>query len=574
MLMVSSAESQRAAYGFGSFRLDVANHQLLRAGRVVPLKPKAFDLLLHLVANHGRVLSKEELFRHLWSDSVVEEASLTQNIYELRKALGQAKDEGRFIENVPRRGYRFVAAVTREALPAVGRSLAVLPLLALTPSAEAGYLELGIADAVITALTSMRRVVVRPVSAVARYISAASADPLAAGRELRVTMIVEGTLQVVADRVRVSVRLLDVDSGDALWAGKFDEPMTGLFAVQDAIAERVAAAIEPELAAPDHALLTKRHTSSSAAHQLYLKGRYNWNKATEEGLWKAIDFFREAIAVDPRYALAYVGIADAYTSLDWYGVLSTRDSNPHALAAATKALELDATLAAAHASLAMARQNAWQWNAAENAYRAAIAINANYAPAHQWYGVLLAFLGRFDEGLQHVRRAQELDPVSLAIGSQAGLVLLCARRYDDAAEQLLEVLRTDAASVEARFLLAVTRTSQDRFREAIELYESLPSDNPDFQAMLAHACALDGQEEKARTIVRNLLSQRAARYVPPFWLALAHVALGELDQSLSFLEEACDDPDDSLLGVKVFSPLDPVRGSPRYEAVLRRMGLA
>jgi DNA-binding winged helix-turn-helix (wHTH) protein/tetratricopeptide (TPR) repeat protein len=557
--------SSRDVFVFGPFRLDAANHELRRDGAPVPLKPKAFDLLLLLVSNSGRVLSKEELFRALWPGTVVEEASLTQNVYELRKALGGQVS----IENLPKRGYRFAGEVIRSST-AERFSLAVLPLLPLVPSAGSEYLELGIADALITALTNLRWLVVRPISAVTRY-AGARIDAIAAGRELHVAMVVEGSLQTTNERVRVTVRLLDVASGAASWAGAFDEPVADLFAVQDAIAARVAAAIRPELRGPEQAILTKRYTDDEEAYQLYLKGRYNWNKASEAGLRKAIDFFRAAIAVDPRYALAYVGIADAYTSLDWYGVLSTRESNPHAIAAAEQALQLDDTLAEGHASLAMARQYAWDWEGAEREYRTALALNPNYAPARQWYGVFLAFLGRFDEALLHVRRAQELDPVSPAIGSQAGLVLLCARRYDEAAEQLLQVLHVDWASVEARFLLAVTRAIQERFEEAIALYEMLPADNPDFQAMLAHACALAGDSARARSIVAALQAQREARYVPPFWLAVAHIGLGDREQALSLLEEACDDPDDSLLGVNVIALLDSLRGEPRFDAVLRRM---
>lgn len=443
-------------YEFGPFRVEAANHQLLRDGVVVPLKPKAFDTLLVLIENRGRVIPKEELIRLLWPDSVVEEASLTQNIYEVRKAL-RGSDRS-YVENVPRRGYRFAGELTTMPQP--------------------------------------------------------------------------------------SGRRLGGSAGN-----------------------------EYELAERDQRLLTRRTTESTEAYQLYLKGRYNWNKATPEGLWRAIDFFRAAIAIDPRYALAYVGIADAYTSLDWYGVLSTRESNPHALAAASKALEIDDGLAEAHASMAMARQYGWDWTAAENEYRKAITLNPDYAQAWQWYGVFLSFVGRFSEAVQHVRRAQELDPVSLSIGSQVGLVLLFARRYAEAEVQLQQVLEVDSGSIEARFMLAITLELQGRSAEAITIYRALPAGNPDFRAMLAHACSAAGDVEQARAILAGLRPAEGDRHLALFWLAVAYLGLGDEDQALLCLERACDDPDDSLLALNVFAMLDPLRGHPRFRRILRRMHL-
>jgi DNA-binding winged helix-turn-helix (wHTH) protein/tetratricopeptide (TPR) repeat protein len=552
---------------FGPFRLDAANHVLLRDGRPVPLKPKAFDTLLLLVENGGRVVSKQDLLERLWPDTIVEEASLTQNVYEVRKALGAEHD---YIENVPKRGYRFTADV-RPAAVAPATSIAVLPLRSLGNTGGDEHLELGIADALITVLTNLRRLVVRPTSAVVRYAGGPQ-DALAAGRELNVRVVVDGTVQTSDDRVRVTVRLLEVASGAALWAGKFDEKMTDIFTVQDSIAERVAAAIGPELGERERGAVTRHYTESGEAYQLYLKGRYNWNKVTQEGLRKALDFFRAAIAVDPRYALAWVGIADAYTSLDWYGVLSTRESNPQAMAAARRAIEIDDTLAEAHASLAMARQYAWDWTGAEEEYRTALALNPNYAPAQQWYGVFLAFMGRFDEALAHIRRAGELDPVSLSIASQIGLVLLIARRYAEADEELRKALEVDAASVEARFYVGMLRTLQGRYAEAIEILRDLPPENPDFRAMLATAWGLSGSRDEASAIIDELSASKDG-YVPPLWLAIAYLGLGDSEQVLTCLERACDDPDDSLLAVGVFPMFDPVREHPRFRAVLGRMGL-
>lgn len=556
---------QDVTYEFGPFRIDAASHRLQRDGELIPLKPKAFDLLALLVENSGRVMSKDELMRALWPDSIVEEASLTQNVYEVRRALSTGT-ETTFVETVPKRGYRFVARVRISS--AAKTSIAVLPFR--PPAGSAGPLEIGVAETIANALTRLRTVSVRATATTSRYAGSVR-EPLAIGRELGVALVVDGSIQTAGERVRITAQMLDVVRGTTIWGEQFDGAMTEIFALQDAIAARVAKAAGAG-SLSDEAL--RRHpTESTEAYQLYMRGRYSWNKATPEGLAKSIELFRAAIDVDPRYALAWVGIADAYTSLDWYGVLSTRESNPHAMAAATRALDLDDSLAEAHASLGMARQYAWDWRGAESAYRTSIALRPDYAPARQWYGVFLAFMGRFEEAMSEMRVAQLLDPASLSIAAQTGLVLFAARRFDDARELLLQALRFDPESLEARFYLGITEELRGNTNEAIRIYEALPASNPDFRACLAHALATSGDAPSARAIVLDLESRREGQYVPPFWLALAWLGLNDHDSALSALERACDDPDDSLLAVNVFPLLDPIRSHPRFHEVLRRMQL-
>jgi DNA-binding winged helix-turn-helix (wHTH) protein/tetratricopeptide (TPR) repeat protein len=553
----------RAQYTFGPFRVDGTNHELLRDGRGIPLKPKAFDTLMLLLDNRGRVVSKEEMFRALWPGTSIEESSLTQNIYELRKALGDAGPGHAYIQTVPRRGYRFVAPVSGSATN--GITLAVLPLRALHGDISTHHLGLGISDALITALTALPGIVVRPISSTSRY-AGTDADPLAAAAELKADLIVDGSVQSMAGRVRATARLLDAKSGAARWAETVDQPLEQIFALQDAIAASLARALERATPGATHRAI------SPAAYQLYLKGRYNAVKATPESLRNALVFYRAAIDAEPRYALAWAGIAHAYTSLDWYGVLSTRESNPQAREAAEHAVAFAPRLAEAHAALALALQYSWDWTGAEREYERALALDPNSADARQWYGVFLGFLGRFDEALAHLDRAQELDPVSLSIGAQIALVLLFARRFEAAAEQLNAVLRVDADAVEARFYLAILRDLQGRVAEAITIHESLPAENPDFRAMHAHALAAAGREAEARGVLGELIAS-SGRYLPLFWVAVAWTKLGDRDRALAALEAACDDPDDSLLGVAGFPLLDPLRGDPRFDAILRRMQL-
>ncbi len=328
------------AYEFGPFRLDVPNRLLLRAGVVVALKPKVIDTLLVLLENHGRVMTKDELMQALWPDRFVEQANLTQSIYALRIALNERQAPTPYIETMSRRGYRFAGDVRTVVAEASLRSLAVLPFTSLSDDGTDAPLALGIADALITTLGNSGLVIVRPISASRRYVGP-RIDPIEVARALVVDAVLDGSIQRSGDTIRVTARLIRATDGATLWADRYQEAMTSIFEVQDSIADKITAALEVARSGGANARLAKRYTTNVEAYQLYLNGRYNWNRSTEEGLRAAIVHFTRAIAIDPQFALAYVGIADAYTALDWYGVLSTRDSNPHAFAAAQEALRLD-----------------------------------------------------------------------------------------------------------------------------------------------------------------------------------------------------------------------------------------
>jgi serine/threonine-protein kinase len=454
-------------------------------------------------------------------------------------------------------------------------SLAVLPFKPLLAGERDEPLELGIADALITTLSNSTRIPVRPISAVRAYSDPAQ-DPVSAARELAVAAVLDGSIQRSRDQIRVSARLTRSGDGATLWADRYTERMTDIFGLQDAIAERIAAALEWKLDAGQRARLTKRYTDSVDAYEAYLHGRYNWSKPTWEGLWKAIDFFRRAIAADGNYALAYVGLADAYTSLDWYGMLSTRESNPHALAAAERALAIDGDLAEAHAALAVAKQNRWDWAGADAAYRRALELSPTQAESHQRYGTYLSFMGRCEEGLAHLKRAHQLNPVSHSISAQIALSLLCARRYEEAIAQCSRTLDAEPACDEARVYLMLSYVQTGTPAAAVAEYERMTptaGDTTDVRAMLAYAQALAGNKPEARTILAELLHLSRSRYVPHFWLAMVHVGLGNYPEALACLERACEDPDDSLVAIKVVPFLDPIRREPRFTEVLRKMGL-
>lgn len=511
----------------------------------------------------------------VWPDSFVEEANLSQTIYALRKSLGDGHGRPQYIETLPRRGYRFVAEV--KVVPhdthRPARTLAVLPFRPLTPGYRDEALELGIADALITTIGNSGLLTVRPLTASRRY-GGVHDDPRVAARELAVDAVLDGTLQRSGDVVRVTARLLRAADASTLWAGRFHESATNPFAVQDAIAEKIAAALDVNLGGEGKARLHKRYAHNAEAYQLYVNGRYNAAKATEEGFRKAIDFFHQTVAVDPHCALAYVGIAEAYTALDWYGALSTRDSNPQASAAAEKALAIDPELAEAHAAAALARQYRWDWIGAEAAFRRAIEINPNYASARQWFGLHLAFRGQFKEADAEFDKARELDPMSLSIRAQYALVLYFSRRYEAAVQQCVAALQVEPALDEARIYMALSLIELAMPDAAVvELQRTALISTPDVQAMLARALAVARRGTEAQAFLEQLTTVSATGYVPHFWIAAVHVALGDTDAALRRLEAAYQDPDDSCAAIAVAPFFDPLRADSRFQALLSRMTL-
>ncbi len=313
------------------------------------------------------------------------------------------------------------------------RSMAVLPFRSLTNDGE--YLGLGMADALITRL-GRTNLLVRSTGAVQKY-AAPGLDPVAAGRELQVDSVLEGSIQTAGDRLRTTVRLLRVSDGSTLWAGTFDERLTDIFSVQDSISQRVAEALALELTEAQRSLLTRRDTSDSEAYQLYLRGRFFWNKRSRDGFERGVAYFRQAVEKDPAYALAYSGLADSHIGMTFYHYASPHAAMPLARAAALKALEIDDSLAEAHASLAHVKTNyEWDWAEAERLSRKAIALEPEYATAHQWYGIhYLTPMGRLEEAIAETRRAQQLDPLSAVFNAFVGASLYFARRYDEAIEE-------------------------------------------------------------------------------------------------------------------------------------------
>jgi DNA-binding winged helix-turn-helix (wHTH) protein/tetratricopeptide (TPR) repeat protein len=579
-------------YEFGPFRLDVAKQRLLRDGVMVPLTAKVFEILLVLVESNGELIEKEELIERVWPDRFVEEGNLTQNISVLRRLLGESAEARDYIVTVPRRGYRFVAEVkkitktapasdetmTATTQPAVFDSavpsVAVLPFKLMIRSESDEYLGVGLADALITRLSNVRQIVVRPTSAVLKYAGAVE-DVMAAGRALGVASVLEGSVRRAGQRLRVTVQLVRVEDGRALWADQLDEPFTDIFTVEDRIAERVAAALALRLTSAERARLAKRHTASSEAHEYYLKGRYYANRFTLDHFHKAIDAFNRALELDPDYALAYAGIAEAYfIAADLY--LNPMEALQQTREAAAKAVQIDDELPEAHTYLATVLMNIdWHWAEAERGFERAIELNPSYAAAHQWYGWLLILLARLDDAIKELEMARRLDPLSIGINWFLAAAYGFAGRFDESAQQGEFLIELEPGSWIGHWVVGYAYGIMGQFDRAIAAFEQAGrlDQSPMIAGQLGCVYAQAGRRDEARALLDELKARSAAAYVPPYYIALIHIALGEEDDAFNYLEQAFEMRDGSLPLLKVDQRLDGLRHDPRFNDLLWRTGL-
>ena len=459
------------------------------------------------------------------------------------------------------------------APPGQIKSLAVLPFKSIGPQPNDEYLGLGLADTLITQLSTMDQIAVRPLSAVQKYAGAASYDPLAAGRDLRVDIVLEGYVQQEGDTLRVTMRLLRVSDGVALWSAKFDERFSDIFTMQDLIAQQVAQASVLHLSEGEkRELLTTRHTDNPEAYQLYLKGRYFWNKRTGPDLERALSYFQQAINLDASYARAYSGLADCYAVLSYFTKHPFSETFPKAKAAAEKALELDSSLAEPHATLGLVLHTSWEWAPAEKEYEKALELNPNYATAHQWYGFYLMSVGRRDESVQELKRAQELDPVSIEINSDLGVMLTYARRPDEGIKYFRAALEMDQNFIEAHAALGFAYAQKGELDQAISELErarTLSHDRPDIMATLGYADAIAVRTTEAT----NILAQLKENKVSPYYVAVVLMGLDEKEQALVALETAASEKDTGVSGLKSNPIFDPLRSEPRFQNILTSIGL-
>ncbi len=393
-------------------------------------------------------------------------------------------------------------------------------------------------------------------------------------RKFGVANVLQGSVQRSADQVRVNVQLIKAENVAHLWADTFDRKLTDIFAVESEIAKAIAGTLQAKLTGSEQNAIAARPTENSEAYQLYLKGRFFWNKRTAEDLRKAADCFNQAIVADPKFALAYVGLADAYAIMPFYAAGAPEDCYPKAKAAAKEALQLDDTLPEAHTSLAyILHVYDLDFDGSEREFQRAIELNPNYATAHHWYGIeLSASLGRFDQAIRELKRALELDPLSLPINGALGRIYYLARRYDEAIEQLRKTLEMDPGFYYAHWNLGSALVAKGAIGAAIEEYQKARalSDDPLVLGLLARAYASSGNTMEAERILDQLNELSKKRYVPAYSFALVYLGLGNKEETLRWIEKSNQDHA-NLVYFKVEPLLDPLRGDPRFEALVQRV---
>jgi TolB-like protein/tetratricopeptide (TPR) repeat protein len=455
------------------------------------------------------------------------------------------------------------------------KSIAVLPFDNLSRDPDNAYFAEGVQDEILTRLAKVADLKVISRTSTQRFKSAPS-DLRDIAKQLGVMNIVEGSVQKASDQVRVNVQLINAMTDTHLWADTYDRKLTDIFAVETEIAKTITDTLQAKLTGSEQHAIAARPTKNTEAHQLYLKGRFFWNKRTGNDLKKSIDYFQQAIAADPNYALAYAGVADGYVWLPGYTAGTPRDSYPKAKAAAKKALELDDTLAEARTSLAIA---IWLYDfdssQANREFQRAIELNPNYAIAHQQYGnITLSALGRFDDAIAEGKRAVELDPLSLVINTDLGSNYCYARRYDEAIAQLRKILEMDAGFYIAHVVLGQALDAKGARDAAIVEYQKARAlnDDPSVLGVLARAYGLSGNKLEAEKILDQLKELSKQRYVAAYSFALVYLGLGDKEQALRWLEQSYQDRAGSDIGyIRVDPLLDPLRGDPRFEALAEKI---
>ena len=574
-------QESTSSYAFGPFLLNPVNRLLLREGERVSLTPKSFDTLLLLVEGRGDVLTKEQLMNALWPDTFVEEANLAQHIAMLRKSLTDGVNGERYIETVPKRGYRFMAPVSIvESRSAEGRvarpSLAVLPFRVFGEASDS-FLGLSIADTLITKLSQSTRIMMVSTTAIAKFESTSLRSD-EAGLMLGVEFVLTGNLYKHEDRFRINLQLVRVSNGNVLWTDHTNITCENVFAVENAIVRRVERLLLPAVTGVTKARKGKRNTRSGTAYRAYLKGRYFWNKRAAGELRKGIDCFHEAIAIDQNYALAYTGLADSYLMLMNWGAMPSKAGAPLAKAATMKALEIDPDLGEAHASLGYIHAAfEWDWASSEQELKRSRELNPADITPRQWYAVWLTLFARWDEALEELERAREIDPLSLIVSAVKGWTLAQMGRCEEARGELLRTLDLEPNYLPAHVYLARLTVIQGNPKKGLARLRKLAADlkeNPMILAELAHAYASAGHEAEAHRLLIQLLSESTRDAVPHYYLALIYAGLQDNEQAFACLERAADERE---LPFGIWFRREPrfasLRGDHRHDVLLRRMNL-
>lgn len=583
-------------YRFGDFTLDVAERQLLQSGREVALRPKAFDTVAVLVERHGHLVTKEALLARVWPGTTVSDAVLTHCIAEVRKALGDTPGKPRFVRTHSGAGYRFGEAVevadgpsspasrafphapdAAPGRPAPSRTVAVLPFEDLGPDPENESFCDGLAEELINGLTQVGTL--RVVAHCSSFqFKGRHVDARVIGRRLGVGAIVEGSVRRSGDRLRVSAQLVDTSDGCHVWSAQYDRRLEDVFAIQDELAGAVLRELKVELARERPWTRWRPRAPDLAAYRLYLQGRSFWHRRFGGFLQKAIESFRQAVAIDPEFAAAYAGLADCLTTLGIWGFGPPSSVFPEAASLARRALELDDDLAEAHAAQACLDMfHRWDWPSAESHLARAVERSPGSAVVHLWMGHELSIVGRLEEAVEEVTLAGTLDPLSPIVRANVGWTLYLAGEPESAIAELKSVLVLGPGNGLASFYLGYALVEAGRLDEAIAAFEQAVSSTggmPWAAESIGWAAGLAGDRERAREILRDAEARASSGYVPDSAIAMLHLGLGDITRVLSWLERGYAARDALMPWLGQMPCFRFLGREPRFEALLRGVGLA
>jgi TolB-like protein/DNA-binding winged helix-turn-helix (wHTH) protein/Flp pilus assembly protein TadD len=613
---------------FGIFELELASGELRKSGVLIKLQALPFQLLALFAERAGEVVSREEIRKALWDDATFVDFDRSINfcINQIREALGDDRQNPRYVETLPRKGYRFIAPVTTdngefskaETVPAPGvvvpeparsprwpwlilvaavsvlvaiagvakmglgrnhgmrpiRSLAVLPVENLSNDPEQQYFADGMTDDLITDLAKISALRVVSRTSVMQYKGTKKSVPEIA-RELNVDAVLEGTVSRYQDRVRISAQLITADPEKHLWAEKYETSLSDVLTVQDDVAKAVAGAIQIKVTPQEQLLLATPRTVNPEAYEAYLKGRYWASLPTEEDISKGREYFEQAIEKDPGYALGWAGLAEAYNKLSGWGVLPSQDALPRARAAAEKALGLDNNLVSPLVTLAVVKMNyEWDWAGSERLSKRAIELSPNDGEAHHIYATYLAEVGRTEEAVAEARKAREVEPLSIEYAANVVWKLYLARRYDEAESECRRIIEWYPKS-DGSYALASVYLQTGRQHEAVAILQKSveESHHSVLELMyLGHALGVTGDRAGGHQVLQELLQMSQRRNVPPEYIAIVYEGLGERDHALQWFETAYKER--SMNGwILPDQRLDSIRLDPRFQDILRRMGL-
>jgi len=582
-------------------------NSLERDGRTVRLEPKVMQVLLTLAEQPGEVVTKKQLIHLVWAETFVTDDVLTRSISELRKAFEDNAREPTYIQTVGRGGYRILAPVIAEAtdqraarrqhktwqitLTAVAIlaiaaasvvyyrwrakarpatvMLAALPFENLSGDPEQEYFSDGLTDEMTNELGRLQPQQLRVIARTSSMRYKGTKKSIAEiGRELHADYVLEGSVRQEGGKVRISARLIQARDQSGLWTQSFDRDLSHILEVQGEVAQAIANEIKVKLTPSEQARLASARPVNTEAHEAYLKGRYYWNKRTQKGLKKSIEYFEQAIAKDPTYAVAYAGLADSYSLFSRYGILPPREAYPKAKAAALKALQINNQLAEAHATLGEIKASYdWDWASAEREFKRALELNPGSPMPHYWYSYsYLTPMGRHAEAVAEMKRALELDPLSLMTSTNLAGRFLSSRQYDQAIEQLQKTLELDPDFWPARAYLCEAYLRKGMYLKAT-------AENRGDKQGLARIYALSGRKSEALKLVPELKEEVKHRDLWPIDMAELYAALGERDEAFAWLERAFDEKSQQLTYLNSGAEWDPLRSDPRFHDLVRRIGL-